>query len=555
MRESWIKTNLQHIGQVFLGNTPAKKDYISYGKYKVIKFRDLKIGYIDFENSKNGFVNPESKKFSSFRELKKNDVLITSAAHSGENIGKKSAFVNKLPTKYEKIFFTGELLNTRIDNNFINPKYIYYYFLSKEGFTEIQKAVKGVHLTSGRAKLINIPLFPLNEQNRIVAKLEKILPKLEEIQVRLDKVPGILERFCQSVLSLACTGRLTEEWREKNQDLKVELLEAWDDDLNGFKTRDLGSIPETWSWVPLGRFAKCERGRFSIRPRNDPNYYGGKYPFIQIGDLPKNGGIISRHTQTLNKKGLSVSKMFPKDTVVIAIVGATIGNTGILSYDMCFPDSLVGINTPTLDGNKFLEYYLRTEREKIRAASYSSGGQPNIKLTTLNPYPFPLPPAEEQKEIVRRVDSLLQLVDQFRARYKKTRGLIDKIQQSFLAKAFRGELALQDPNDEHASKLLERIRQGREAREQQTRTIKNRKVKKPQKEVIVSFPPDINKSDLVTILKEKGPISPNELFMLSEYEIETIEDFFQTLKKGVESKQIAEKRPDNDTILLQLKTS
>ena len=89
------------------------------------------------------------------------------------------------------------------------------------------------------------------------------------------------------------------------------------------------------------------------------------------------------HTQTLNEKGLSVSKKFPKGTAVIAIVGATIGNTGLLAYDMCFPDSLVGLETGTPEGNRFVQLFLRHRKHAIRRSSYSSGGQPNIKLESL----------------------------------------------------------------------------------------------------------------------------------------------------------------------------
>lgn len=329
---------------------------------------------------------------------------------------------------------------------------------------------------------IDMPVPPLNEQRRIVAKLEKLLAKCEACKQRLDKIPGILKRFRQSILAAACSGRLTADWREQNLDVEPasELLNRIRED-RGQRLQESGrkniliedfiiqepedglpEIPEKWIWVALGSYAECSRGRFSVRPRNDPRYYGGQYPFIQIGDLPREGGLISNHQQTLNEDGLSISKMFPTGTVAIAIVGATIGNTGILAYDMCFPDSLVGIQTGSEVGNIYLDYYLRSEKKNLRTISYAGGGQPNIKLETLNPYPFPLPPFEEQKEIVQRVEKLFKLVDQIEQRYQKSKTYVNKLPQSILAKAFRGELVPQDPNDESASILLERIRAERE---------------------------------------------------------------------------------------------
>ena len=168
----------------------------------------------------------------------------------------------------------------------------------------------------------------------------------------------------------------------------------------------------------------------------------------------------------------------------MAIVGATIANTGILAYDMCFTDSMVGMNKGDLDLNLFLDYYLRIEKENFRQLSYAGGGQPNIKLELLNDYPFPLPPKEEQKEIVRKVEQLFAFADKIEARYTKAKTILDKLPQSILAKAFRGELVPQNPNDEPASVLLERIKKEKEklAGEKKVKKIKEYSIKeKPLK--------------------------------------------------------------------------
>jgi Type I restriction modification DNA specificity domain len=240
----------------------------------------------------------------------------------------------------------------------IEPRFLFRFLMSKNGQDRILENFKGSAqggINKSFASNTEVPLAPPNEQRRIVAKLEKLLQKLDSCQKRLAKIPILLERFRESVLAAGCHGQLTEDWR-KNNHSKDHLLASSKQGL--FKLTvppdDLAEIPETWNWVPLGNYGRCSRGRFSVRPRNDPNYYGGRYPFIQIGDLRPEGGWIGGHTQTLNERGLQVSKSFPKGTVVIAIVGATIGNTGILPYDMCFPDSLVGIETGTAEGNRYV---------------------------------------------------------------------------------------------------------------------------------------------------------------------------------------------------------
>jgi len=128
------------------------------------------------------------------------------------------------------------------------------------------------------------------------------------------------------------SGKLTEDWREENFNIepisRVEKEEGFD---LAVSEKDLPLLPSTWRCTALGNYAHCSRGRFSARPRNDPTYFNGSHPFIQIGDLPNEGGWITSHQQTLNERGLEVSKKFSKGTVVIAIVGSTIGNTGILA--------------------------------------------------------------------------------------------------------------------------------------------------------------------------------------------------------------------------------
>jgi type I restriction enzyme S subunit len=313
-------------------------------------------------------------------------------------------------------------------------------------------------------------LPPLAEQNRIVAKIAALLEQTNAARVRLANVPTLLKRFRQSVLVAACSGRLTEEWRDKQRKpetaenlIKTEQYSMLEPE-GGFE-----ELPEGWIWTALGNYGRCSRGRFSVRPRNDPAYYDGPHPFIQIGDLPPEGGWIASHRQTLNDRGLAVSKKFPVGTAVIAIVGATIGNTGLLAYDMCFPDSIIGIETGTEEGNRYIELYLRHKKLEIRNASYSSGGQPNIKLEVLNPYPLALPPLDEQREIVGRVEALFALADRIQNRVRAASVQAERLPQAVLSKAFRGELvpteaelAAEEGRDyESATALLERIQESR----------------------------------------------------------------------------------------------
>lgn len=116
-------------------------------------------------------------------------------------------------------------------------------------------------------------------------------------------------------------------------------------------------------------------------------------------------------------------------------------------------------------------------KENFRQLSYAGGGQPNIKLETINNYPFPLPPLEEQEEIVRKVEELFAYADTIENRYQKAKAWFDKLPQAILAKAFRGELVPQKENDEPARLLLERIKKDK----QQSTKSKTKTTSKPKK--------------------------------------------------------------------------
>jgi type I restriction enzyme, S subunit len=447
--KGWIECKLGDVFKTSSGGTPSRtnKNYYN-GNIPWVKSGELNYNLITNTEEK---ISEEAVKNSSAKIFPKGTLLI---ALYGATIG-KLAFLDIDATTNQAVCGIFEDGNS-------NLKYLYWFLYFKRPEL-IEAGIGGAqpNISQTLLKDLSFPLSPLPEQQRIVEKLDALMARISNSKTRLEKIPALLKNFRQSVLAAAVSGELTKEWREGNENVgNAEVLlksKKQEFEINS-EFKEINDIPESWKWIALGNYAKCSRGRFSIRPRNDPRYFNGKYPFIQIGDLPREGGFIKIHTQTLNEEGFKVSKMFSKNTVAIAIVGATIGNTGILAYDMCFTDSIVGIETGVDYSNFYVDYYLRSEKENFRQISYAGGGQPNIKLETINTYPFPLPPLEEQKEIVRKVKELFHFADSIEARYQKAKAWFDKLPQAILAKAFRGELVPQNENDESASVLLERIK-------------------------------------------------------------------------------------------------
>jgi type I restriction enzyme S subunit len=330
----------------------------------------------------------------------------------------------------------------------IEPKYIEFFLKSQDYWRSISDFTAGIaipNVNASKLASLKLPLTPLAEQKRIVAKLEELLGKVDACQKRLEKIPIILERFRQSVLAAACSGRLTADWREKNPSASEQAPHSND--------ATLPEIPESWRWVKLPETGEMTRGRSRHRPRNEPSLLGGPYPFIQTGDIAQSGGRITTHKQTYSEAGLAQSRLWAAGTICITIA-ANIAESAILIYPACFPDSVVGIiANPKVAVAEYVEFFIRVAKADLATA------QKNINIGILNEVQVPLPPLPEQEEIVRRVEAFFALADQIEARYKKAKAHIDKLTQSILAKTFRGELVPQDPNDLPADELLKQIRE------------------------------------------------------------------------------------------------
>ena len=199
------------------------------------------------------------------------------------------------------------------------------------------------------------------------------------------------------------------------------------------------NIPNNWIWCKFGELIQMTRGKFSIRPRNDPSYFGGEYPFIQIGSLDEKGSVINEAKQTLNEKGIKVSKKFPKNTIAIAIVGGTIGNLGVLGREMYFTDSIIGILPNQFYNQEFILNYLRCKQPEIKSEAYQMAGQPNIKIPTLENLLFPMPPLSEQNRIVQKLDELMQYCNNLEASIKQGAAQNEKLLQQVLKEALRKE--------------------------------------------------------------------------------------------------------------------
>lgn len=158
-----------------------------------------------------------------------------------------------------------------------------------------------------------------------------------------------------------------------------------------------------WPTLALEEIASVQRGKFSARPRNDPKYYGGEIPFIQTGDVANSAGCVRSYSQTLNPDGLSVSKLFPKGSLVVTIA-ANIGDVAKVEFDFACPDSLVVVQANEGVNTDWLQYSLESKKELLDSFA-PQNAQKNINLEVLRPLAFDVPPLGEQQRIAGAINA------------------------------------------------------------------------------------------------------------------------------------------------------
>lgn len=165
----------------------------------------------------------------------------------------------------------------------------------------------------------------------------------------------------------------------------------------------------SWETKELQELAAVERGKFSARPRNDPRYYGGTFPFVQTGDVASAKGRLRNYSQTLNEEGLKVSRLFPKGTILVTIA-ANIGDAAIADFDVACPDSLVAISPKKGIDPTWLIHSIMIRKPELESYA-TQNAQKNINLQVLRPLAIDVPPTGEQEGIGRILSEWDRAID------------------------------------------------------------------------------------------------------------------------------------------------
>lgn len=200
---------------------------------------------------------------------------------------------------------------------------------------------------------------------------------------------------------------------------------------------------QEWKNIVLEEVAQVERGKFSARPRNDPKYFNGNIPFVQTGDISNSDIFIEKYSQTLNELGLTVSKLFPPNTILITIA-ANIGDSAITKFSIACPDSIVGILVRENLSNVYFLKNILDLKKKTLDSQATQNAQKNINLQVLKPLEISIPTLDEQTKIA----NFLTAVDEKISQLNEQHQLMIQYKKGVMQKIFNQEIRFKDDNGE-----------------------------------------------------------------------------------------------------------
>ena len=379
--------------------------------------------------------------------------------------------------------------------SFLNLRFL----LSALTALDLDKLGKGVKPGLSRSEayeqIFAVP--PLTEQRRIVAKVDELMGLCDQLEAArhtreaardrlaaasltrlnapnpetfsadarfaLDALPAIttrpdqIKQLRQTILNLAVRGKLVPQ--DPNDEPASELLKLIAEEkarlVKDGKSRRNDALPEInldqapfelpvgWTWARFPELGTFGRGKSKHRPRNDPALFeGGEHLMIQTGDVARSQGVIETYTNKYNDFGLAQSLKWPTGTLCITIA-ANIADSGILSFDACFPDSVVGfIPASMFDSARYFEYFVRTAKANLLEFAPATA-QKNINLEILTQVLIPLPPLAEQNRIIAKIDALMALCDRLEASLTYSADTRRRLLDALLAEALAPFKAVQ----------------------------------------------------------------------------------------------------------------
>ncbi len=272
---------------------------------------------------------------------------------------------------------------------------------------------------------IKVKIPPIPEQERIVAQIEELFSELDNGVETLKKTKQQLAVYRQAVLKEAFEGKFTAH-------IPCDVDLSW---ASEEETKSLPAIPTEWRYIALSNLGDLGRGKSKHRPRNDPKLFeGGKYPFLQTGEVKAAKQYITEYSKMYGEFGLQQSKLWPKGTLCITIA-ANIAETAFLGIDACFPDSVVGFTPYAHIIPEYIKFFIESQKLRLWAFAPATA-QKNINLDTLENLIVPYCSVEEQQLVIAEIEARMTICDSIEQTVDIALQQAEAMRQSILKKAF-----------------------------------------------------------------------------------------------------------------------
>ncbi|MCI7463052.1 MAG: restriction endonuclease subunit S [Campylobacteraceae bacterium] len=324
--------------------------------------------------------------------VKPNDIIISCAGTIGE--------VYRIPKEAPQGIINQALMRVRL-----NDLTIFEWFIVAFNFviTANSHQAKGTAIKNIPPfyilKSLYIPLPPLDEQERIVKKIDELFSQIDILDKHKESLLKNIKHTKTRILDLALQGKLVKNSRIPN-DVKSRIPSDFNPPFE---------IPNSWAWVKLGDI--CEISSGGTPSRNEAEFWeNGTIPWLKIADIKDD--YVNSSSEFITQKGLenSSAKIFKKGTLLFTIF-ATLGEVAILNIDASTNQAIVGL-TPKKDNyiTKFIFFALKNIKNSVKLIGRGAT-QKNINQTILKNLYIPLPPLDEQERIVKKIDELFEILE------------------------------------------------------------------------------------------------------------------------------------------------
>ncbi|EII5634773.1 restriction endonuclease subunit S [Vibrio cholerae] len=410
----WKVVSLRHLISSVKNGSTATQTEQSATSVPVSRIETISTGHINMD--KTGFVDPNS--ISESFKLDAGDLLLS-------HINSLSMVGNVAQVQPNDFLFHGMNLLRIIPKESISSKYLFWQLKSDYSRKLIESvakpAINQASVSTESLKALQMLLPSIEEQQKIANFLDHETAKIDTLIAKQEKLIELLKEKRQAVISHAVTKGLNPDAPMKDSGVE------W-----------LGEVPEHWVIKSYRYACKIYRGKFGHRPRNDPAFYDGEYPFIQTGDVARAGKYIKDYKQTLNEKGIGVSQKFPVGTLMMAIA-ANIGDTAILGFEAYAPDSVVGFKPKADIDLEFLRYSFMAAFPALEQTSTQST-QANLNVDRIGAVQASFPSISEQREIVAYLDTLLEQYDDIESKSQKSIELMKERKTALISAAVTGKI-------------------------------------------------------------------------------------------------------------------